>query len=97
MASRFHLNILSADLDSIAGHHSITAQIEETGENGELVHVPVRETFGISHDALEKKFGGDAERWREWVIGEMMDRHKKRTRVQGKVAEWTGKKIEIQP
>ena len=96
MPSRFHLHILSADIDGVAGHHTIHAQIEETDEDGATVN-PVPETFGISHDALQTRFNGDAEQWREWVTREMMDRHRKRRAVQAKVMEWRGKRFEVHP
>ena len=95
MPKTIHLHVLGADIDSVAGHHTIHAQIEERDHNGELAHTPIPETFGISHDALEVKFGGDVEKWRDWVAKEMAERHRKRRGVHDKVLEWKGKKFEI--
>lgn len=95
MPNRLQLHILAADIDSVAGHHSITSQIEESDDTGTLVHAPVRETFGISHDALSLKFGGDIEKWRDWVAREMSDRHRRRMAVQAKILGWRGQKLDI--
>lgn len=95
MAHRLQLHILAADLDTVAGHHSITAQIEESDDTGAIIYTPVKETFGISHDALSVRFDGDIEKWREWVTREMVDRHRRRTMVQAKILEWRGMKIDI--
>jgi hypothetical protein len=93
-ASTYRLIVIGADLTGVTGHHTIHTRIEETAADGEtLLGVP--DTFGIEIVALERRFGGDIEKWRDWVGATMLKRHQNRMSVQTKVLDWQGQKFDV--
>ncbi|HKN69713.1 MAG TPA: hypothetical protein VJX30_01545 [Terriglobales bacterium] len=94
VASKYQLVIESGNLSGTTGHHTIQCHILETRPDGAPVR-GVPETFGIEAVALQRKFGGDAGKWRDWVAGVMLERHKQRVAVDAEVMKWSGKAFEI--
>jgi hypothetical protein len=101
LASSYTFSILNADLNGVTGHHSFTAQIEETfgkdgvgdGEGETIKGIP--ETHGIEITALERKFNGDIVKWRDSIQLAMLERHQKRANLHREVMDWRGKKFAI--
>jgi hypothetical protein len=91
---RFQLVIDNGSLTGITGHHVIQCHIEETQDDGTIVH-GVPKTWGIEATGLRLKHAGSAESWREWVAQEMLREHKARTDIDGTVMTWNRKKFDI--
>lgn len=99
MASVFKLLIHSSDVNCINGHYTVTASIEELKENGDVVNSPP-ETFGISHEEIQIKFGSDIKqalvKWRDNKIGpELKARHLLRQEAHKGIINWHGKKFDV--
>jgi hypothetical protein len=92
---KLQLVIHSADINSVNGHHTITASIEETDDDGHVIQ-GVAETFGIGFDELQQRFGGDIGKWRARVIiPALRDRHSTRKAINARLLAWQGTKIDI--
>jgi hypothetical protein len=95
--STYQFVITSADLTGITGHHQITAHIEETTANGNVIKVikGVPETLGVELTVLQSRWGGDIVRWRDWVAQQLLTRHKARQSVHYDVLGWAGQKFPL--
>lgn len=90
----YNFCVVSSDISGITGHHSIEAYIEQITD-GEKVGTPVSEVHGIEVRALDVKYHGDINAWRDAVAAEMLERHKRRQMVHNEVIQWRGKKFSL--
>lgn len=81
--------------NGVTGHLTIHARIVERDGESEVQGVP--ETFGIDPIALDSQFGGDGEKWREWVKEQMLVKHQKRMKAYVQGHGWVGKEWPIDP
>jgi hypothetical protein len=92
---KLELLIHASDMDMISGHYTVTASIEETADDGSIVR-GVRETFGISFEELQQRFGGDSAKWRDTVVAKALtDRHAIRKGMHYEIISWQNKKFPI--
>lgn len=94
MAKTFHFRVEQASTNGTTGHLTIHARIIEREDKTEISGVP--ETFGIDPLALESQFGGDGEKWREWVKDQMMVKHQKRMKAYTQGHAWAGKEWPVE-
>ena len=76
------------------GHHTVQVHIEETLDNGTVVH-GTPEVYGCESIALERRHGGKIEAWREWVAREMLAKHKRRALAHAEIMGWSGQRFDI--
>jgi hypothetical protein len=92
----YELVITASDLSNLTGHHNFTCHIEETQADGTIVR-GVPEVFGIEWRALQSRFGGDINQWRDWVQAQMHTRHIARMAVHTEILSWQGTRYAIAP
>jgi len=86
----YNLKVTNPTVDGTTGHHTIeVVVIDDGGGEG------VPEKYGIDLPSLDGRFGGDIEKWREWVGQEMLAKHLRRQQVKGEIAKWHGQKFAI--
>jgi hypothetical protein len=93
-ASIYALIVTASDYSTLIGHHQFTCHIEETLPDGTITR-STPETFGIEWRALQSRFGGEIERWRDWVQAQMLSRHQARMAVHKEILQWRGQKYPI--
>lgn len=94
MAIKYSMHVKSAGTNGTTGHHTVHVYIHETLDDGSTFDGIV-ETFGIESTALESAYGGNIDKWREWVTGELLSRHKKRRLAHAEISQWMGKDFDI--
>jgi hypothetical protein len=95
MKSTYKLVISSGNLRGTTGHHEIQCFIRETRPDGKSID-GTPETFGCESMALERKFGGDIKKWRQWVGREMLRKHKSRMLANAEILKWSGQEFDIE-
>ena len=98
MPDRYHLIVLDADVEGVTGHHKVQVRVDKVVEDGAtVITIPgTAETYGIDIGVLQSVYGGDEQRWlREKVGREMVEKHKRREMVNGRLIAMKGEKIEI--
>ena len=95
MSSTFKLVIHSADMNAISGYYTVTASIEERTDDGNVVVSP-RETFGVSHEEIHQRFGGDIVKWRDTVVAPTLKSHHViRRDIHSEIIGWQGKSFPV--
>jgi hypothetical protein len=92
--STYAMVITASDLSRLTGHHNFACHIEETRPDGTVVH-GVPEVWGIEYRALQSRFAGSIEQWRDWVQAQMHSRHIARMAVHAEILDWQGKTYPI--
>ena len=94
MPSDYKLVVTSGNLSGVTGHHEIICHILETNSDGTVVK-GTPETYGIESVALDRKFNGNINAWRNWVGQDMLLKHQRKQLAHAEVLQWTGKKFDI--
>jgi hypothetical protein len=94
-ASTYKLVITACDYSVLIGHHQFTCHIEETLPDGTIIH-GTPEVNGISVQALQSRFGGNLEQWRDWVQSRMLALHLIRRDVHTEILQWRGMRLPIE-
>lgn len=89
MAKTLHFRVEKAFTNGTTGHLTIHARIIERDEGSEVLGMP--EVWGCNPLFIESHFGGDVDKWREWVKDKMLANHQVRMKTYSQANDWAGK------
>jgi hypothetical protein len=83
------------DINRAIGHHTVEVHIEN--RNGdEVLDQGTMEKYGISTQELDTRFGGDIEKWMEWIGQQMLHKYKQSVNVHTDLLKVHGTAIPIE-
>jgi hypothetical protein len=94
--SKYQLKIEKPSVDGTTGHHTILVHIIELTDSNQTI-AGIKETYAIESTALDLKFGGDIQKWLQWVGQEMLTKHVRRTQSHMELISLNGKTIDLDP
>jgi hypothetical protein len=93
MPTTYRVIFDNPDINTITGHHTIEAVIEEFANDGSMKGV--KEKYGISLAEINSRFSGSVDKWLAWVGRDMLTKHKSRHGVHTELMSKRGVAIEV--
>jgi hypothetical protein len=95
MTLSYKLKLKNTSIDGTTGHHRLDCWIEERA--GEAILLGAVESYGIDLGSLNSQFGGEVEKWLNWIGQDMLKKHLNRMNVHREIASWEGREIPLTP